>query len=189
MFERRMKLRRPEKSEAVLTQRARGLLGRKIDGDAERLQHVRAAGLRGDGAIAVLGDGDARGGAENRGGGGDVERVQSVAAGAAHIEDLAGARGVIERHGHGHCAQRVGEGGDLLRRLAFAGERAEKIRLYFGRDGFGDKLRHGVAHLIVGQGCAAHELAGQFAEHGGSLDSKRKVQSSKCERVFEMKLA
>ena len=80
-----------KKGEVVLAQGAGRLLRLKINLDAQRLQHVGAAGLGGDGAVAVLGDSHAGGGDDERDGGGDVEGVETVAAGAANIQNLAGA--------------------------------------------------------------------------------------------------
>jgi len=68
----------------------------------------------------VLGNGYAGRGANQRGGGGDVERAQAVAAGADHIENFAAVPpGGIKRRGNGLVAQRPGERGDFVRGLAF----------------------------------------------------------------------
>jgi len=41
--------------------------GRQIEVEAERFEHVRGAGLGGGGAVAVLGDPNARSGRDERG--------------------------------------------------------------------------------------------------------------------------
>ena len=81
------------------TQTRRDLFRREIGRDAQLSQHVGAAGLGGDRAITVLGHSHAGRRGDERDGGGNVERAQLVAAGAADIEHLAAARLVIERHG------------------------------------------------------------------------------------------
>jgi hypothetical protein len=55
----RMILGREKKSELLLAQRSRRLLGFQVNPDAERFEHVGAAGLRRDGTITVLGHGHA----------------------------------------------------------------------------------------------------------------------------------
>ena len=119
VLERRMKIRREEKRETVLAQRARRVRRRQVNPDAERFNHVRAADRRGHGAVAVLGHGHAGGGAKDGDGGGNVERAQAVAAGADDVEDFARVAPVLfNRRRDGFFAQRAGEGGDFLRRFA-----------------------------------------------------------------------
>jgi len=47
-----------EKREMLFPQRARGCCRRQVDADAERFEDIRAACLRSDGPVAVLGHGD-----------------------------------------------------------------------------------------------------------------------------------
>ena len=61
----------------------------------ERGEHIGAAALAGDGAVAMLSHGDACRGAGDGHGGGDVERIQSIAASSADVKDDAGTSGVV----------------------------------------------------------------------------------------------
>ena len=77
--------------EAVLAQRRLGFRRRLLDAQAQRRHDVRAARLRGHGAVAGLGHGHAGGRHHERDGGRDVEGAAHVAAGAAGIDGPAGA--------------------------------------------------------------------------------------------------
>ena len=66
------------------------LLGGGFDVDTEAAEDVGGAGAGGDGAVAVLADGDAGGGGDDCGGGGDVEVVGADAAGTAGVDDVVG---------------------------------------------------------------------------------------------------
>ena len=59
---------------------------RHLDVDAQGLEHVGAAALARDRAVAVLGHGHARPGDDESGGRGDIERMRHVAAGAAGVD-------------------------------------------------------------------------------------------------------
>src|SRR5258706_74060 len=71
---RRMEARGKEEGKAELAQVVRGRLGIVIDPDPERVEDVGRTGTRGDRPVAVLRDGDAGRGDDERGRGGDVER-------------------------------------------------------------------------------------------------------------------
>ena len=177
---------REEKGEALLAQSTRRLVGRQVDADAERFQHVRAAGLRRDCAVSVLGHGDARRRANDGDGGRDVERVQPVAPGAADIEDLALACRGVERGLHGQLAKLSGEGSDLFGRLAFLRQCRQEPSLGFGGNGFADQMADGRLDLLVRQVFPAAKLFGQRFQHGRESkvqSSKSKVQSA-CLALF-----
>src|SRR5439155_10308211 len=77
-----------EKCEPMLEQRLGGCFTGKADGHSKRLEHIGASALRGGSAVSVLGDKNARGRADNRRGGRDVESSQAISACAYNIQDL-----------------------------------------------------------------------------------------------------
>ena len=98
----------------------------------------------------MLGDRDAGGGANHRGGRGNVEGAEPVAAGADDVEDFAGRPpSGIERRGNGFVAQRAGERGDFTGRLAFLRQRGQEIGLDRRGNFFIGQLIHGLADLLV----------------------------------------
>ena len=124
---------------------------RQLNRNAERLEDVRAAGLRGNRAVAVFGDGDTRGSDHERDGCRNVESVQPVAPGAADVEDFARARLRVDRGREGSRSQFESKGGDFSGRLAFASQRGEKIRFNLGRDLFIDELSDRLRDLIFSE--------------------------------------
>ena len=143
----------------------RGLRRCQIHTDAERLNHVGAANRRGDGAIAVLGHGHARGGAQDGDGGGDVERAQAVAAGADDVEDFAGfAPGVFNRRRDGFVAQGAGEVGDFLRRFALFCEGGQEVSLGSGGNFFAGKPFNRLPYLRFCKCLRGVELSSQLFE-------------------------
>jgi hypothetical protein len=81
-----MMRRSEQEAEAMFVQRRGCSLRGQPDRDAQGLQDIGRAGLRGDGAVAVLGDLGSGGGGDQAGGGGDVEGAAGVAAGAAGVD-------------------------------------------------------------------------------------------------------
>ena len=122
---------RMQKGEAVGAYGVRSIGRRKRNRDAERLQHIGGAALRGDGAIAVLGDQMRRaggvfgGGGDQRCGGGDVEGAAGIAASAAGIDQQA-ALLVVQRHGRCGRSHGVDKAGELARGLAARSDGAEQ---------------------------------------------------------------
>ena len=95
--------------------------GRQVDDDAEGLQHVGGPGRRRRGAVAVLGDRHPRGGGDDGGHRGDVDRVRAVAAGADDVDARA-----VEAHRRRDLEHRGGHAGHLLGRLALRPERHDE---------------------------------------------------------------
>src|SRR5690606_18706839 len=87
------------------------LLGRQVQVDAERFEHVGGAGLGRHAAPAVLGHARAGGGGDEDGGGGDVEGVRAVAAGADDVEEVLVRRRDMDLGRH--LAHHRGGGGDF----------------------------------------------------------------------------
>ena len=109
-------------AEAELVDRARDPLGRLLEVDPERLQHVGRARGRAGGAVPVLRDRGARRRGDERRGGGDVERAGAVAAGADDVDH----GGALRRHGNDVLAHGRGEPGDLVGGLALRAQRDEE---------------------------------------------------------------
>jgi hypothetical protein len=113
-----------QKRDVRLPEDAPRRVGRKVQGNAERLEDVRAPGAARSGAIAVLGDGHARSRDEDRGAGREVHRAESVASGAARVEQ---SRKPVLDPDH-RAPERLRRGGDRLGRLAFDAERGDERR-------------------------------------------------------------
>jgi hypothetical protein len=88
---RRVVARGKEEADADVRQRLFRRFGGAIEVEAQRLQRVGRAGLGTGGAVAVLGHRHAAGRDDQADGGGDVERVVPVAAGAADVDGVGGA--------------------------------------------------------------------------------------------------
>src|SRR5207249_4272825 len=106
---------------------------------------------------------------KNRDGRGNVKRAETIAAGAADIEDFARARRGVERRLDGSVAQFAREGGNLPGGLAFTRQRREKIRFRFGRHTLVNELADGGGYLFVRQRKAARELFNQLLQHRASV--------------------
>ena len=156
---------RKDERKTVIPQSGRHLLRSQLGRDAQRSQHVGTAGLGGDRAVAVLGHRHAGRRRHDSHGGGNVKRPQLVAAGAAHVEHLAPARLVVQRHGQSLVAQLTGERRDLIRRLALVGQSGQKIGLGLGGDGFISQAADRIANLLGAQRAAIGQLLGQGIQH------------------------
>ncbi len=88
LFERRVIIGRKEKCEMTIPQRPRRIFRREIDFDAHRPEHIRASGLRRDGAVAVFCNGNSVRGGDDRHRCRNVECVETVAAGSANVKYL-----------------------------------------------------------------------------------------------------
>ena len=85
-----MKALREHEAEADFIEASRHRFGRKGDFHAERFENVRRAGGAGHGAVAVLGDFDARARRDERRRRGYVEAARRIAARPAGIDHVAG---------------------------------------------------------------------------------------------------
>ena len=172
LFECRMIIRREEKGEIMFPQRLRGPLQRQVDLDAQRLQHVGAAGLGGDGAVAMFGHRHSRSRGHQRHGGGDIERIHPVSAGAANVQNLPGAGLLVHGRFNGQEAQFPGESANFLRRLALPRKGVEEsgLDLDAGRDA--GQFSDGVVNLLGSQRFAAVKLLGQDVEHAESVGTE-----------------
>ena len=98
---------------------------RRVDRHAELLEHVRAAALRGERAVAVLRDAHSGTRDEQRRGGRDVERVDRPAARAARVDQLVRTFG---RHDDHRLPKRADHRRQLLRGLALHAQADEERR-------------------------------------------------------------
>ena len=98
---------------------------RDVDRHAERFEHVGAAALRGEGAVAVLGDPHAGSRREQRGRRGDVECADRAAAGAAGVHELV--RALCREVNH-RAAKRACRAGHFVGRLALHAKSDEQRR-------------------------------------------------------------
>ena len=114
VLHRRMVGRGEQEAEAELVDRLRDPVGRQLEREAERLEHVGRARGRRHGAVAVLRDPGAGGGRHQRGCGRDVERPSAVAAGPGGVDEVVPLRAHRQHVG----SHRLGAARDLLRRLA-----------------------------------------------------------------------
>ena len=136
---------REHEADAALGDAAAHVLRGEVDVHAERLEHVGAAALAGRRAVAVLGDGDAGAGGDQRGRGGDVEGAGAVAAGAAGVEDDVGVHVDLL----GQLAHGARHADDLLGRLALDAQRAEEgARLGLAGPAAHDLEQHGARVLL-----------------------------------------
>ncbi len=109
-------------AEAELVDRLRDPLRGLLEAEAELLEHVRRAGRRRDGAIAVLRDAGPGRRRHDRGRRRDVERAGAVAAGAGGVDQVV----ALRPHGQDVLPHRLGAAGDLVGRLALEAERDEE---------------------------------------------------------------
>jgi hypothetical protein len=164
--------RREEEADAALVDAGCDALRRKLDLDAQRGKHVGAAAARGDGAVAVLGHPRARRRGDEGGGGGDVEGVRQVAAGAAGVDQP------LVAHLHPPRAVAQGErgAGDLIGGLALHSQRDQEGRdQRVGRAAFEDpvdRLHHFVAREVLSFDRAADRILEVHAR------TSRKLRSS-----------
>ncbi len=120
---RRMVRRREHEAEAELVDRPRDLLGRELELEPERLEHVGAMPESDEtDAVAVFRDARAGGGRDERRRGRDVERLAAVAARAGGIDEIV----ALRAHGDHVCAHRLGGARDLVGRLALQAQRDQE---------------------------------------------------------------
>ena len=132
--------RREQKADADLGDALLDPLFRRVDFDAQRAQHVGAAGLARHRAVAMLGDVDARAGNDERRGGGNIESALLIAAGAAGVEH--GFRADIDAMRF--LAHHPRRAGDLLDGFALHAQGGQKRRHLQRRRFAGHDLIHDV---------------------------------------------
>src|SRR2546422_10336248 len=169
MLERRVIIGGEEKCEPMLGQRLGGCFTGKADGHSKRLEHIGAAALRSGGAVSVLGNKDARGRADKRGSGRDVESSQAISACAYDIQDLARAYWGIKVGQNRFSKQRPSKGSNLLDRFAFWRKLAEKFRLNSRGDRIICELLDRVSNFSIDERLPDGKLLNEFFQHTTSL--------------------
>jgi hypothetical protein len=159
---------REHEADAGLRDRLRDLLGLEHDVRAERLQHVRAAGLRRHRPPAVLRHARARRRGDEHRGGRNVERLRRVAAGADDVEEMLAVGHVDPGR---ELAHHLRGGGDLADRLLLDaqadGERRDHHRRHFAAHDPAHDRQHLVRkNLAVFDRALQRFLGGDG--HGGS---------------------
>ena len=159
----RVVLGRKEKADACLLEATARDLGWGVDAHPELLEDVGRAALARDAPVAVLGDGHAAGRGDEGGGGGQVEGVGPVAAGAAAVGDGKPA-GVEVQRGRAHG---FGRARHLVRGLALGLEPDEQ----------GRELH--LAHLAGHDGAedGARTLAGEIFAAAEGLEGVGEIQA------------
>src|SRR5690606_33715914 len=120
------------------------LFGRQVQVDAGRFQQVGTAAFAGNSPVAVLGDGAAGGGDHKGAGGGDVEQVGAIAAGAAGVHQI----GRVDGDWRNQFAHGGGSAGNLVDALALHAQ-ADQEGADLGVRGLtGHDEVHGLGHLL-----------------------------------------
>ena len=159
MFHRGMIGLREEEADPGLLQTALGCRRFEIDADAERLQHIGAAGARRHVAIAMLGDRHATGGDHKGGCGRNIQGAVQVAAGAAQIDGAVRNRDRAHRMAHGACGPRK-----FLRGGLAHGEGCEKGSHADGRNLAGHQQRKRARGRLLAQFLAGRQHLQNRAE-------------------------
>ncbi|MCU1226934.1 MAG: hypothetical protein JWQ42_5027 [Edaphobacter sp.] len=145
-----------EEGKAMVAEGGGGFDGGDVNGDAEGFENVGGAAPGGDGAVAVLGDGGSCGGGYESGGGGDVEGVAAVSAGAAGVDE----EGLLcwrEGDGSDDGAHGIDEACDLGGGFATCGQSTEEGGDFDVGELAGEDLLHEGAGLLAGEGRAAFD--------------------------------
>ena len=153
--------RREHEAEPERVDRLGDPLGRLLEVEAERLEHVRGAGDGAHCAVTVLRDRRACRGGDDRRGRGDVERARAVAARPHDVDDVR-PRGV---HGQHVGAHRLGAAGDLVGALPLRAQGHEEAA-DLGRCRIpGHDLAHDLARLVAAEVVAVEERLDRGLDH------------------------
>jgi hypothetical protein len=134
------------KPQPMASMHSADLRRRKHDVGAERFEHVGRARLRRDAAVAVLGYRGAGRGGDEHGGGGNVEGMRAVAAGADDVDEV----GVVRRvHLGRQLAHHHRRGRDLADGFLLHAQAGEDGGDHQRRDLALHDLPHQVQHFIV----------------------------------------
>ena len=174
-----------EECDAGLLQAAPRRIGRQLNAGPERRQHVGAAALAGDSAVAVLGDGHSRRRSDEHRARGNVERVRHVRTRADDVEHDTGKSCPVNVRVNGACAQLLRKRSDFLRRLALLSERDEKLRLRVVAEPFIEQRAHSLADLLCRESGAGGKFVCQPAELGhtsahGSTNYLGRTDAREC---------
>lgn len=134
-------------------------VGGEVQGQAQSLKDIGAAGLGGDRPAAVLDHGDAGGGHDDRGHGGDVDRVGAVSSCADDVEHL----GSVDRQRDDALHQSVEQTAQLGSGLTLGAQGDQEPGQLGGAGGVVHDLPHGPCGVLgtqVGLGQERGEQSG-----------------------------
>ncbi len=159
VLHRRMMRRREHEADAGLVDAPADPLGRELDIDTERAQHVGSARARGQCPVAVLGDRHARARHDEGRAGRDVIGARGVAAGAHHVDGIL--RSLNPQHLLAHGGDRAG---DLVDGLAANAQRHQQSAHLRGRRFAGHHGVETVRRLVACERGAGRRLGDQSLE-------------------------
>lgn len=167
MLHRRMNRGREKKTDADLFDGLANALGRLVDDDAELFEHVSGAGARARGAIAVFGDAHACSRDDESSGGGNVERVAAVAAGAARVDEhFVGVGVAVGENFHGVSAHGGGEADEFVDGFTLHAKSDEERRDERVVGVAGEDLLHAGFGLSAGEVFAGDKFFEGVGDHG-----------------------
>ena len=142
----RMVVGREHEADAALSDAGSDLLTVQHDVGAQRLQHISCTRLGGHASVAVLGDGAPCSGHHEHDGGGDVEGVRTVTAGAHDVDEVATISHVDRV---GELAHDLGSGRDLTDGLLLDAQAGQDGRRHDRRDLALHDHAHQVQHFVM----------------------------------------
>jgi len=148
VFHRAVMVGREHEADTDLIDAGRHLFRRLVDVDAERFQHVDAAAGGRHRTTAVLGHCRTGCRRDEGPGGGNVEGLDTVAAGTAGIDQMGG---VVNAHMRGEAAHDMGRRRDLLHRFTLDPQTDEQGGDLRGRQLALHDLLHDADHLLISQ--------------------------------------
>ena len=152
---------REEEAEAELVDRPFDPFRRQLELEAERFEHVRRAGLRRRGAVAVFRDRGSCGSSDERRSGGDVVRVRAVPARTDDVDDVGPLRPDVEDV----LAHRLRAAGDLVRCLSLRAQGDEEAGDLGLRRVPGHDLAHRRARLVPREVVAFEQPGDDLLDH------------------------
>lgn len=172
---------REEKDGADFFHAGSGFFGRQIGADAEGGEDVGAAGFLCHAAVAVFDDGNAEGGEDEDGAGGDVKDLEAAAASAATVEEGLAVPGAAKAGIDGEGKKFAGEGGEFSGGFALVGEGAKEVGLVGQRIGFLKEFLEDLRDEGVGQ---INPVAAEGGGFGEGFHSKVHFALSAGERHY-----
>ena len=187
---RRVMRRREHEAEAELVDRLLDPLRRLLEREAERLEHVRRARGRRDGAVAVLRHAGACRRGDERRRRRDVERARAVAARAGGVDEVV----ALRPDGEHVRAHRLRTARDLVRGLALEPQRDEEAADLGRRRVAAHDLVHHLAGLLPRERAAVEQVGerrpGSREEVPAEIGAERRQHALRMELdAFDRQLA
>jgi len=170
-----------EKTDAHLANTGSHLIRWHTQVNAQGLEYIGAAAMRGDGAVAMLGHRNAGCGHHKAGGGRDVETARTIAAGTDDVHQHLTGGGIdagVDKGGF--FTHHLDRTDDLIDGLAFHAQPGdERSNLSSGRLTAHDLLHH-PDHFRFAQVLKGDNLGDRFSNHGSTSSSHKKIMGG-CE--------